>query len=74
MSQSGAFNAGHVIGTIVAYVGIIGIGIYFGNRLGKKKDGIFVRWPVGVAIVIVLLAMVGQCSAPAKANSVEWNR
>ena len=55
---------------IAMYVGILAIGVYFGHRLGKKRnDGIFVRWPVGVALVIDLLAMLGQCAAPAKAQS-----
>ena len=74
MNESGAYNAGQSVGTIIAYLaiygGIIALGIYFGNRLGRKKDGIFVRWPVGVAIVIVLVLMAGQCSAPANASRV----
>jgi hypothetical protein len=71
VNHSAAYNAGQTFGMIAMYVGILAIGIYFGHRLGKKRnDGIFVRWPVGVALAIDLLAMLGQCTAPVQAQTV----
>lgn len=72
--MSAAYNSGHSVGTVVAYIviygGILALGVYFGNRLGRKReDGMFVRWPVGAALALVLLLLVGQCSAPAKAEA-----
>ena len=71
--MSASYNAGHSVGTVVAYIviygGILALGVYFGNRLGRKReDGMFVRWPLGAAVALVLLLLVGQCSAPAKAE------
>lgn len=68
MNQSAAFNAGHAAGTAMGYVilfgGLLALGIYFGNRLSKKRDdGTFVRWPVGVALAVILLLLAGQCSS-----------
>jgi len=66
--HSAAYNAGHILGTIAFISGILAIGLYFGNRLARKReDGIFVRWPVGVALAVILLGLLGQCSAPTRA-------
>ena len=68
MVDSAAYNAGHIFGTFVFIIGILAIGVYFGNRLARNRDdGIFVRWPVGVALAVVLLGLLGQCSAPTQA-------
>lgn len=75
MNEADAYNVGYSFGTIgaaiIIYGGIIAIGVYFGNRLGQKRDGVFVRWPVGLAIAIALLLMVGRCSDPKEAGSAE---
>jgi TonB family protein len=63
--HSAAYDAGHTFGIIFFSVGILAIGVYFGNRLAaKRNDAIFVRWPVGVALGVDLLALLGQCSTP----------
>ena len=74
MNQSTAYGAGESVGALIAYIviygGVLALGVYFGNRLARKReDGSFVRWPVGVAIAIVLLLMIGQCSSPSQAQS-----
>jgi TonB family protein len=69
--HSAAYSVGHTFGTIFFFVGVLAIGVYFGNRLGKKRnDGIFVRWPVGAALAVDLLALLGQCSGPTQAAAL----
>ena len=75
MDQSAAYNAGQTTGTIIAFIaiygGILALGYYFGNRLGRTRgDGTLVRWPIGVACVLVLLLMIGHCTAPSNAQEV----
>jgi len=63
LAHSAAYDAGHAFGMILFLLGILAIGAYFGTRLSnKREDGIFVRWPVGVALAVDLLAPLGQCS------------
>jgi hypothetical protein len=70
VANSAAYNAGHAFGTVAFIIGVLAIGVYFGNRLARKRDdGIFVRWPVGVALAVVLLGLLGQCSAPSQAKT-----
>ena len=74
MDQSGAYNAGHSVGIIIAciviYGGIIALGVYFGRRLSRRRgDGVAVHWPVGVAVTLILLLLIGQCSTANKARS-----
>ena len=75
MNQSTAFNAGHLVGVSIAYIviygGILALGIYFGRRLARKRgDGTAVRWPVGVAVAVIALLALGQCSAAIQAKPV----
>jgi hypothetical protein len=74
VNNSPAYNLGYALGPIIFGVVVIAIGIYFGNRLGRKRgDGIFVRWPVGVALAIVFLGVAGQCSQSAPNDQVSTN-
>jgi hypothetical protein len=71
MDDPSTYNAGHAIGSIVTYVvlfgGILALGMFFGNRLARKRGVPFVRWPLGVAFALVLLLLAGQCSRPSQA-------
>jgi len=74
VENSAAFNAGQVFGSLVVLVIILAIGVYFGNRLARKRDdGLFVRWPVGVALAVDLVAILGQCSTPGHAQTASAN-
>ena len=70
MNQSAAFEAGNSVGTLAGYIviygGILALGYFFGNRLGRRREGVFVRWPLGVAILLVLILLAGQCSSSAE--------
>lgn len=67
MNQSTAFDAGHLVGTVIAFVaiygGILALGLYFARRLtAKRENGTAVHWPVGLALALILLLLIGQCS------------
>ena len=75
MDHSTAHDAGYAIGMLVGhllfYGGLIALGVYFGNRLARNRRGVvFVRWPVGVALTVIVLLLAGQCAAPTKAQGV----
>ena len=79
MNNSAEYNAGYALGSVLAPIILAGIvlaiGIYFGNRLARKRnDGIFVRWPVGVALGVILFGALAQCSQPAATNQVSGSQ
>lgn len=61
-----AYDAGRAAGAIVGYLliygGVIALGVFFGNRLARKRGVLFVRWPLHVAFALVLLLLAGQCA------------
>ena len=62
------------MGYVILYGALLAVGIYFGKRLGnKREDGLFVRWPVGVALGFMFLLLAGQCSSPSAAQTPETN-
>jgi len=75
-----AVKLGELAGMILWPVLIFYIGYLFSKRLtNKRDDGILVRWPMGVAIAIIVLGWMGQCSqagqplAPQEAlSSAPW--
>lgn len=67
MNQSAAFNVGYSVGTVLAFItfygGILALGIYFAKRLARKRDdGVPVHWPIGLAVAVDVLLLLGQCS------------
>ncbi|MEP9357900.1 hypothetical protein [Sphingomonas sp. KR3-1] len=73
MDHSAAYDAGHAAGAIIGYVliygGIIALGVFVGNRLARKRDTRFVRWPLLIAFGLVLLLLAGQCANPGRAQA-----
>lgn len=74
MEHSAAYDAGRLVGAIVGYLlvygGIIALGVFFGKRLARKRDVGFVRWPLNLALVLVVLLLVGQCANRNQAQGV----
>jgi uncharacterized membrane protein HdeD (DUF308 family) len=66
VDQSAAYDAGRVVGTIVGYLliygGILALGVFFGKRIARKRGSGFVRWPLQLAIGVVVLLVLGQCA------------
>lgn len=65
MQNDAAFNAGFMVGQAIGYVivlvGVIAAGAYFSKRLTRKRgDGKKVLWPLGVAVILLLLMILGQ--------------
>jgi len=54
--------AGAVIGYLLVYGGVIALGVFFGKRLARRRDVGFVRWPLSLALVLVVLLLAGQCA------------
>jgi predicted MFS family arabinose efflux permease len=79
VDHSAAYDAGRVAGAIIGYLlvygGVIALGVFFGKRLARKRDIGFVRWPLALALMLVLLLLAGQCAkygqAPGVASGVE---
>ncbi|WHU02727.1 hypothetical protein [Sphingomonas sp. NIBR02145] len=49
---------------------MIALGVFFGKRLARKRDVGFVRWPLNLALVLVLLLIAGQCANRNQAQGV----
>lgn len=60
--------AGQAVGEIVFYIGVVALGVFFGKRLGRKRGGKFVWWPVLVAVALVLVALFGKVSSASQAT------
>ncbi len=79
MDHSAAYDAGRLAGTVIGYLlvygGLIALGVFFGRRLAGKREVGFVRWPLSLALVLVVLLLAGQCAnrnqAPGVASGVE---
>ncbi|WP_324750642.1 hypothetical protein SH591_04110 [Sphingomonas sp. LY54] len=70
-----AYDVGQSVGTFVGYIviygGILALGVYAGKRLTRaREDGSSARWPLGSAVALVLLLLLGQCSAALQAGTV----
>jgi len=57
---------GEILGTLVLWPALVFyIGHLVSKRLTKKRsDGVLVRWPMGVAVTIIILGWAGQCTKP----------
>jgi TonB family protein len=57
-----------MLGMILFLVGVLATGVYLRNQLARKrKNDIFLRWPVRVALAVDLLALLGQCNTATQA-------
>ena len=68
MEQSAAYNAGVGIGFLLSllliYGGILAIGFFASRWLSKgRSDGRNVRWPLWIAIALVVLIGLGQLAS-----------
>jgi len=74
VDHSAAYDTGRLAGAIVGYLlvygGIIALGVFFGKRLARKRDVSFVRWPLNVALVLVVVLLLGQCANRNQAQGV----
>lgn len=74
MDHSAAYDTGRLAGTVIGYLlvygGMIALGVFFGKRLARKRDVGFVRWPLNLALVLVLLLIAGQCANRNQAQGV----
>jgi hypothetical protein len=60
VNQHQAESIGYLIGSMVPMLGVMGIGLFFGFKLGAKREPRrFVWWPLVIAIGLVVLALIG---------------
>ncbi|WP_442679574.1 hypothetical protein ACSBM8_19135 [Sphingomonas sp. ASY06-1R] len=74
MEHSAGYNAGVGIGFLLSllliYGAIILIGIFVSRWLTRSRgDGRKIRWPLWVAIALVLLMLLGQLGSLGRAQS-----
>ena len=61
MTQQQADSIGYTIGYLIPILAVLGIGLFFGFRLGAKREPRrFVWWPILIALALVGFSVLGS--------------